>query len=104
MKSEYQIRMDFQRANDVASDLRSIARDTRDAANLGLQGALTRIKSSWEGENSDAFLVKGDYLKRQIIDLADDVESIAKAIERIAENTLEAEMRAIRIAEETSGK
>lgn len=104
MKSEYQIRMDFQRASDVAGDLRSIAKNTRDAANLDLQGALTRIKGSWEGENSDAFQTKGDRLRQQVVDLADDVESIAKAIEQIAENTYQAEMRAIRIAEETSGQ
>lgn len=102
MKSEYQIYMDFKRANDVADELRSIARSTRGAANQDLQGALSRIRSSWEGENSDAFQMKGERLRQQVEQLAQDVDRIAAAIEQIATNTYQAEMRAVQIAQQSA--
>ena len=80
MKSEYQIYMDFKRANDVADELRSIARSTRGAANQDLQGALSRIRSSWEGENSDAFQMKGERLRQQVEQLAEQADKAAKLL------------------------
>jgi WXG100 family type VII secretion target len=103
MKSEYQIYMDFRRANQVAEDLRAIARNTRDAADQDLQSALSRIQSNWEGENADAFQTKGTRLKQQVDQLAKDVDRIANAIETIAQNTYNAEMRAVQIAQTSGG-
>ena len=103
MKSEYQIYMDFRRANQVAEDLRGIARSTRNAADQDLQGALSRIQSNWEGENAEAFQAKGKRLRNQVDQLAQDVDRSANAIERIAQNTYNAEMRAVQIAQQTGG-
>lgn len=103
MKSEFQIYMDFKRATGVADDLRSIAHDTRNAADADLQGALSRINGCWEGENSEAFLRKGDRLKRQVEQLAREIDRIANTIDQIATNTYNAEMRAVQIAQTNSG-
>ena len=95
---EGEIRLNFQNANQVVSDLRSIARDTRNAANEQLQGALNRVDQSWHGENSEEFLRKGSQLKSQVVAAAADVDKIANTIEQIATTTYNAEMKAVRIA------
>ena len=100
MKSELQLYMDFQRANDVVDELRRIARETREVADDQLAGALARVDGAWDGQNSEDFLQKGHRVERSIRGLADDVDKIANAISTIAQRTYKTEMEAVRIAQE----
>ena len=100
MKSEYQINMDFQKAEAQVSELRSLANQMRDIANEELNRTLNNINANWDGENSEAFLAKGRMLKSRISNTATDIDRIADSIHAIAENTKRAELEAVRIARE----
>lgn len=100
MKSEHQLYMDFQRADQAVEELRRIAQETRAVADEQLADALHGVDASWDGENSQSFLQKGQSVQRSINGLADDVDKIAKAIETIATRIYNTEMEAIRIAKE----
>ena len=100
MKSDRQIYMDFQRADNTVEELRKIARETRLVAEEQLTGALNRVGASWAGENADLFLQSGERINGNAFVLADNVDKIADAIATIAEETYKKEMEAIRIANE----
>lgn len=104
MKSEHEIYLNFRKANNLVSELRSIARDTRRMASGEFQGALNQADRAWNGENSEEFLRKGLKIKSNLQTMADDVDKIANTIEQIADNTYRAEMRAVRIAKEKKRK
>ena len=55
MKSEHEIYMDFQKAKDQANRLRQIASNMNNVADDELGGAVTKIRSDWTGENSEAY-------------------------------------------------
>lgn len=100
MKSEYQIWMDFRKAIDQAQRLRSVASNMDNYADYQMKGALNNVGNNWDGENSEAFLTKGEILRGKIGGIGDDLRKIADTVEKIAERTREAEMAAIRIASE----
>ena len=97
---EREIRLNFQKAQEIVSDLRAIARDTRNVADGQLQGSLNRVEQSWRGENSQEFIRKGSQLKNDVHAMAGDVDKIANTIEQIATNLYNAEREAVRIARE----
>lgn len=98
MKSEYEIYMDFKRAKEQAQRLRSIANRLQSMANEEMSRTLNAVGTNWTGENSEAFLAKGNTLKGKISGTGGDLHKIANAIDRIAETTRAAEMAAIAIA------
>ena len=100
MKSEYEIYMDFRRAERVVEELRSIARESKECADMDLQAALGTVEGCWAGENSQAFLRKGASLQRKVESTADDIGKIADAIDGIARRTYQAETEAARIAKQ----
>ena len=99
MKTVWQIQMDFKRAMEAASRLRSIASSMdNNAGSLG--NTMGSIDRSWDGENSEAYLAKGRKVQNNISTTAAGIRRVAGAIEEIAIRTRDAEMAAIRIAEE----
>lgn len=99
MKTAWQIQMDFKKAMDAANRLRSIAsRMDSNANNLG--STIGAIDRSWDGENSEAYQAKGRKVQDNITTTASGIRRVAEAIEEIATRTRDAEMEAIRIAEE----
>ena len=98
MKSEHEIYMDFQKAQDQANRLRQIASNMDNVADDELQGAITKVRSDWTGENSDGYTQKADKEKAKISKTAIDVKKVAETIEQIAARIMQAELDAIRIA------
>ena len=98
MKSEHEIYMDFQKAKDQANRLRQIASNMNNVADDELGGAVTKIRSDWTGENSEAYVQKADKEKQKINKTAQDLRRVAETIETIAARIMEAELAAIRIA------
>lgn len=99
MKSEWQIHMDFEKAMRAVDKLRQIARNMNDnASNLGT--TMTSIDTSWDGENSDNYLVKGKSVQGKVGQTAGDIDRVAKVVEEIAIRTRDAELAAIRLAED----
>lgn len=98
-KSEYEIYLDFRAAEDLVSELRAIARETRNLAESDLGVVLSRVADCWTGDNASAFLEKGSILQQRVLSRAANLETIATTIEQMAKNTYEAEMEAVKIAQ-----
>jgi WXG100 family type VII secretion target len=98
MKSEHEIYMDFQKAKEQAARLRQIASNMNNVADDELGGAVTKIRSDWTGENSEAYIQEADKEKQKINKTAQDLRRVAETIETIAARIMEAELAAIRIA------
>ena len=100
MKTEYEIYMDFRKAVNQANRLRAIANNMSSLANDSMGGILNSIRSSWSGENADAFVYKGQNIQNRINSTANDLHKVANAIITIATRTRDAELAAIAIAKE----
>ena len=100
MRTEYEIRMDFNKAMAQVGKLNAIASRLGNLADDDLYSSLNNIERNWDGENSEAFLEKGHKAKDKINRTAEKVKKVADTIETIAKRTMEAELAAIRIAEE----
>lgn len=100
MKTEYQINMDFQKAEAQVAELKQLASQLSAVADEDLNRTLGNIAASWEGENAEAFIEKGNLLKQKITKTAGELLSAAGALHSIAENIKNAELDAIRIAAE----
>ena len=95
----WQIQMDFERAMKAAEELRGIAGSIDDnASNMG--NTINSIDNSWDGDNSQAYIAKGNKVKNNITETARGIRSTANAIEEIAIRTRDAELAAIQIAED----
>ncbi|WP_029200335.1 hypothetical protein [Oribacterium sp. NK2B42] len=99
MKTAWQIQMDFRRAMNAVRKLRSIASSMdNNASNLG--NTMGSINRCWDGENSEAYLAKGRKVQNNISTTANGIRRVAAAIEEIAIRTRNAEMAAIRVADD----
>lgn len=97
-KSSMEIRMDYNNAVRQADSLRQIARELRSTANKDFQDCVAEISHNWTGSNSAAYIRKCNTLKSNILNTADKLERTADTIQKIAKNTYDAEMRALRLA------
>jgi len=100
MASKYQIEMDFSRANQKAQELDEIAADLSKLSNTDLENTLQGLNNEWKGENATKYIQKGTLLKGKISNTAANLKSVASTIRTIARNTYNAEMEALRIAEQ----
>ncbi len=100
MASRYQIEMDFSRANQKAQDLDDIASDLSRLGNTDLENTLQGLSSEWKGDNATKYVQKGGELKSKISTTAANLRNVASTIRAIARNTYNAEMEALRIAEQ----
>lgn len=101
MKSEYQIYMNFRAAQEQVRALNRAAQQMEELADTQIENTLNRISNNWTGENADAFLEKADQVKVSILRNATDIRKIAQAVDRISTNTRNAELTAVRIAQES---
>lgn len=99
MKTQWQIQMDYKKAMDAVTKLRSIAYNM-DSNLDNLRNTISAIDNSWEGENSEAFIAKSRKVQDNIAVTADGMRKVAATIEEIARVTRDAELAAIRIVEQ----
>lgn len=97
-KSSIEIQMDYNNAVRQADSLCQIARDMKRTADRSLQDCVSEISHSWTGSNSTAYINKCNILKSNILGTAGQLEKTADVIRRIARNTYDAEMKALRLA------
>ncbi len=98
MKTEWQIQMDYNKAMDAARRLRGIATGMDNEAN-DMDRTINAINRAWDGENSEKYIAKGYQVKNKITATSAGIRRVADAIEQIATRTRDAELAAIRIAE-----
>ena len=64
------------------------------------ENSMQTLSAAWKGQNATAFLRKEDTLKKEVRKTAAEIHSIADDIRRIARRIYEAEMAALRIAQQ----
>lgn len=102
MKSEYEISMDYNRAMSMTRELEELAVKFRNLTQQEAFQRLNYISANWKGENAEHFTRKaGDYL-RKTTSISDYLEKVAGLIKQNAQNVYNAEMTALRIAQQRS--
>lgn len=98
MKSDNEIRIDFQNALEQARRLDSIA-DRLDRRVAGkLEETTQGIHAAWKSDSASLYLGKNQELQRQIRQTGKRLRAAAEEIRKIARQIYEAEMRALEIA------
>lgn len=100
MASRYQIQMDFNKAGQKANELDDIADRLSRIAETDLQNILNGLGNDWKGDNADAYIRKGSGIGENMRETVKNLRSTAATIRTIAQNIYNAEMEALRIAEE----
>lgn len=100
MKNRNTIRLNFNRAKQQADRLEEIGNEIRRMANKDYEDTLNGISAAWKGENANAYLSKARNLQNNIIGTGDDLIAVANEIRRKAQRVYNAEMEALRIAEQ----
>lgn len=102
MKTSAQIKLNYREAMQQARDLDTLAGKIRNTANQKVEESMQLLSSGWKGNNASEFLKKYSELKRQILESADELSSIADDIRTTARIIYNAEMEAVRIAKNKS--
>lgn len=92
--------MDFTRATQKANELDGIADNLSRLADTDLQNTLDGLNNDWKGDNAGEYIKKGFALKENMDKTVKDIRETAGTIRTVAKNIYDAEMEALRIAEE----
>jgi len=95
---EAKIRMDFERANTTADRINDIADALIKLHDNDFESVLNSVQIAWTGENANSFCTKYDTASEDVVKSANNLRSTAETIRRMAKNTYDAEMDAVRIA------
>lgn len=98
--SRYTIRMNFRKALEQAREVEDISKDLSNLSRGPFEEAMNQLAANWTGENSRKFVAKGGLLREQLEGTSRELKDTAETIRRIAQEIYEAEMEALRIAEE----
>lgn len=100
MASRASIEFDFHRAEAQADKLETVADNLSRLSRSKFENTMQNLASNWKGENASLYLKKGGRLQEQMDGTARELYSIASDIRTIARRIYEAEMKALRLAEE----
>lgn len=100
MANRQQIQFDFNRAKQKANELEAVANELRNLSRTNLQNTLNSLGGNWKGDNASAYIRKGAALQEKLNMTESSLRKSADTIRTIAKNIYDAEMEALRIAEE----
>ncbi len=100
MASRSEIEFDFAQAKRQADRIDEIANNLGNLSKNNLENTLQTLSNNWKGANASAYLTKGGRLQGEINGTVGELHSIASDIRTIAQRIYDAEMAALRIAEE----
>ena len=100
MASRERIEMDFTRATQKANELDGIADNLSKLSDTDLQNTLDGLNNDWKGDNAGEYIKKGFALKENMDKTVKGIRDTASTIRTVAKNIYDAEMEALRIAEE----
>ena len=92
--------MDFDRAARQADELDNIANNLNTISSKDLPNILDQLRGDWKGDNADRYIGKGFVLTENMQKTVTSIRQAAATIRTIAKNIYDAEMEALRIAEE----
>ena len=102
MKSRYEITLDYNKAMGMTRELSDLAVRFRRLTSNEAKEQLRVLHSGWQGENADHFIGKTDSYLDSTGEIANYLERVADLIRQNAQTVYNAEMTALRIAEERS--
>ena len=94
------IEMNFSEAKRQAAELEDIAESLRTLSSGKIDEASSQINAEWKGNSASAFLGKVQTLSGNINETAKELDEIAISIKQTAQRVYDAEMEAVRIAEQ----
>lgn len=97
MKSKKEIEMNFSKALSQAEELETLSKELSQMATDHIRGAIKMLMFSWQGDNSELFVEKGEILSMEMLDTADDLIKVAKNIAATANIVYNAESAAIQL-------
>ncbi len=100
MNNRNTIRLNFNRAKQQADRLEEIGNEIKRMASRDYEDTLNGISTAWKGENANAYLAKARVLQGNINSTGNDLIAVANEIRRKAQRVYNAEMEALRIAEQ----
>jgi WXG100 family type VII secretion target len=99
--SDKSIQIDFNEACAQAKKLEDCAEEMKRQADQTLADAINEMAASWKGESADAYFAKAETVREGVAATADRLSSIACSIREQAQRTYDAEMAALRLAEQS---
>lgn len=102
MRSRSEIIMDYNRVMGLADQLDSLAGKLKQEVDGTVRGTLDSLRAAWQGENSELFMSRSYDFISNAASSADSLQSFAYSILSNAQRVYNAEMEALRIAEERS--
>ena len=103
-KTMYTIQMDFQKAKNQADKLERIAKDLNNVANNDMSGCMRDVSANWKGENAKVYVNKGYVVAENLRSAAAGLNQAAATVRTIAQNTYNAEKRALELAKQRKYK
>lgn len=100
MSSRRTIEFDFRLAKQKANELDEIAENLQNLSNNKLNNTMQNLSAGWKGESASLYLSKGQTLQEEMIKTSKNLRQVAGTIRTVAKRIYEAEMEALRIAEE----
>lgn len=100
MASLRTIQLDFAAANAQATHLEELAGEIGRLQSDQLGGALEELYGYWQGASSESFQKKGRELQHGLQNTEKDLYAVARNIRAVARRIYNAEMTALRIAQE----
>ena len=76
------------------TELRNIASDMKKIANNEMQNTINTTKASWKGTSADNFCNKYNTLSGNILKEANNIDSLAASLEKLANAIVNAERQA----------
>ena len=95
-----EIHFNYAQAIKQASTLESIAKNLDKRANSDLSGIMHDVNIAWKSDSAAAYINKGKKVKEDILTSARNLRTIASSIRTIAKTVRDAELEALRIANE----
>ncbi len=93
------IEWNYIQAKKQADKLSEQAARLRQLSEEKMEETLNWLAGSWKGDNADAYMHKGDKVRRELCNLAEDLGRTAEVIRSSAERTYRAEMKARELAQ-----
>ena len=97
MASLAEIEFNYTKAMKQVAELESIASELKKVSSSQINDCLKNVKTNWKGDNSDAYVGKGNKLKIKVTKTAGDISKAASTLSTIAANIKAAEMANIAI-------
>lgn len=102
--TKYMIELNFRQANAQADALDEQATQLRTLANSQLDGIMQQLRGSWTGDAANAYLDKCAQMRQQILTSVNQLTNNADALRKAARRLYNAEMTALRLANERAAR